>query len=437
MPAPAAAVPAVISGDSSGAGSSPSATPSETRANWHPLWTRPTPDIASVSLSPDGGSIAWVDRAGSIRRMTASDGRTVYRTTALPGINRVVALANGAGILGYARMNPASTTVHLLDGATGSKDTTFGVSGAIWNAAAGTGNRVVVGTGRSLLYVLPIPAGYLPTAGTVAAKPAQPATAISAAMSGTKSGAPAPKTIPALLPPPPQPLKIDSRSIPESLALGSSGEPVALVGTWEDTGIGLWGLDGTSRWLRREDQADRTYDVRLSADGSVAVAVSSRGVHHVDARLHVWNAHTGQLLWSQDLKACDPRVAVNANGSVIAISYERDIDGDGTFNDSAERRLLLFDRVGHRAFPEKGGLFFAPQLVALSADGQRVTVRDDSGMLWTLDNKGRILSRVRLPLDPKTGAPPVVQETISSTDGSMLLVRRGDGQITLFKAVLP
>ena len=394
----------------------PAPTPNgEVRPGWRLLWSRAAPDLVSASLAPDGSSVAWVDNHGSVRRMSGSEGRTLWRTESLKGVNRVLALPerNGAagGVLIYARMNPASPLVGLLDPAMGTnRRASFPVEGAVWSAAvAPGGDHAVVGTGHSLLYVLPLPA------------------AIPATVTGATTTAAPPKI------PSPLPIKVRVQGIPEVVTV-ASGEPVALAGTWQDAGVGAWGLDGMARWRHHEPQADRTYEVHLSADGAVAVAVSSRGPKEEGARLHVWNAHTGQLLWSQDLEASGARALVSADGRFIAVSYLRDVDSDGALNPSSERRLVLFDREGHRAFPEKGGLFFAPELVALSADGQRLTVRDSSGYLWTLDGRGHILSRVRLALDPKTGAPPKIDETIPSADGRFLLLRRGDGVITLFKA---
>ena len=75
---------------------------------------------------------------------------------------------------------------------------------------------------------------------------------------------------------------------------------------------------------------------------------------------------------------------------------------------------------------------------ALGAEGTvyslTVTVTDGVDTLYTLDARGRIVSRLRLPVNPKTGVPPTIRETIATEDGAYLLIRRGDGQISLLKA---
>jgi hypothetical protein len=406
-PAPAVAVPAPDDPLPRAIASAAAAPGTPSRARWQPLWTRPTPDIAFLSLSPDGSTVAWVDGKGSIRRITASDGRTSWQTAPLKGVNRVLALSHSGGVLAYARMNPSAPLVRVFDPVLGAgRVAAYGVEGAVWSAAAAPdADRAVVGTGRSLLYVLPLrrPAPQVAAVGTAAAAPV-------AAM---------------------RPLRLKTPGIPETVAVVSSEgtPPLALAGTWQDTGVCALGLDGSERWRRDEERSDRAYDVLLSANGAVAVAISSRGMKDADARIHVWDARSGKLMWSQDLAASRAKALVSADGRHIAVSYARDVDGDGTVNLASERRVVLFDREGHRVFAEKGGLFFAPELVALAPNGERIIVRDGAGYLWTLDGRGRILSR-----DATFGTTATIQEVLPSADARALLIRRGDGQITLFKA---
>jgi hypothetical protein len=97
-------------------------------------------------------------------------------------------------------------------------------------------------------------------------------------------------------------------------------------------------------------------------------------------------------------------------------------------------KLALFDRDGNRLFGEKGSALFRPRLVALSADGARLTVFGGQGTLYTLDWRGNFLSKLRLETDATTGEAPAVEDTMATPDGRFLLVRRGDDRISLFKA---
>jgi hypothetical protein len=168
------------------------------------------------------------------------------------------------------------------------------------------------------------------------------------------------------------------------------------------------------------------------------VAISSRQPRGQDARLHVWDGRSGRLIWSEILEAGDAHALVSEHGDFIAVSYARpsgEFAADGT--PILLHKVALLDRSGHRLFSDMGGIFFAPELVALSEGAgrtARVTVRDMSGSLWTIDERGRILSRLRPPVNPKTGASPTIRRTLSTPDGTYLLLLRGSGDMTLYKA---
>jgi len=362
------------------------------RPRWRELWTRSAPGVIAVALAPNGTSVAWVDKRGSVRRIVGETGKTLWQTPALKGINRLVVAPQGQ-VLAFSQMNPAAPSVRVLHPQWGAnRALSLPVEGAIWRVAlSGAGDKVLVGTGKSYLYQFSL----APDAVT--------------------------KT----------PKRISIQGIPLSLCAGAS-EAVALFGTWQDNAVGVWGLDGLPRWRYDEREVDRTFEVQLSADGGTAVGVSTRGGKKLEARLHVWDARTGRLLWIEDLGAFDPKVLISRDGSNIAVSCAK----MSSYNTGAtvERKLTMFSREGRRLFADKGGLFFAPELVALSAGGGRITVRDGSGSLWSLDRDGRTVSRMRLARDQRTGEAPVIKEAISSDDGEFLLLQRGDDQISLYKA---
>jgi hypothetical protein len=389
IPTPAVAIPSP-----SGVGAVGSPLPVESgngRSRWQPLWTQPAPDLACLAVASDGSSVVWVDARGSVRRILSSTGKTLWQTPPLPAVNQVRVGTNGA-VLAFSRMNPDSPAVRILDPVAGAlRSALVPVDGAVWDAAlTGDGGKAVVGTGQASFYLIPMrPDAVWPGA-------------------PTKLG-----------------------GIPDSLSI-ASGEPLALFGTWQDGGVSAWGLDRLPRWRRQEREVDRLYSVRLSADGGTAVAVSSQGPRRQNARLTVWDGRAGKLLWIEELDGSDPRVAVSANGRTIAVTYAQ-VSAYNSGN-AVERKVALFDREGRRLFGEKGGVFFSPELVCLSADGARTTVKDAAGNIWTLDSHGRTIARLHAPTDPTTGATPTVRQIVATEGGAFLLVYRGDGNLTLYKA---
>jgi hypothetical protein len=303
-----------------------------------------------------------------------------------------VRVGPSGAVLAFSRLNPAYPAVRILDPIAGAKHSVLvPVDGAVWDVAlTADGSKAVVGTGQAYFYLIPM-----------------------------RSDAVWPG----------QPTKLTG--IPDSLSV-AIGEPLALFGTWQDGGVCAWGLDRMPRWRHQEREADRLYSVKISADGSTAVAASARGPRRQNARLTVWDAHTGKLLWIEDLDGSDPRVAVSANGHTIAVTYAQ-VSMYSSGN-AVERKVMLFDRSGRHLYGEKGGVFFSPELVCLSADGARTTVEDAAGNIWTLDSHGRTVARLHPPSDPTTGAAPTIQQVTATEDGAYLLVYRTDGNLTLYKA---
>lgn len=361
------------------------------RPRWEIVWTRPTPQLAAMDIAADG-SVAWVDRNGSVRGMNAR-GQTLWQSPPLRGVNRLIAVPGGR-VLAYAWLNPMRSSLTVLSPKTAFKrPLSCRVEGAIWNAAVSAdGSRALVGTGQRYVYVFPL------------------STPLADA--------------------PPPGVRWRTPGIPESVAVASA-QSLALVGTWQDPGVWGFGLDGTPRLQHEEAEPDRSYRVCLSRDGKTAVGISAKGPKDTRGRLHVWDTDTGRLLWKLDLEGSQPKALVTRHGQFIAVAYRK--KHAYRVGETVERKLALFDRRGRRLW-EKGGLFFSPQLVALSAMGERLTVMDRGSILYTLDTDGVFISKLRLPVNPKTDAPPTIREVVAAEDGAYLLIRRGDGQITLLKA---
>lgn len=362
------------------------------RPHWETVWTHRAPDLVAMDLA-SGGEVAWVDRKGCVRGMDVR-GRTRLQTAPLAGVNCLVATPPGL-VLAYSRLNPLRPVVTILDPKDGGKrPLACPVEGAVWRVAVSfLGNTALVGTGQRWVYVLPVDRDAQKTARPVA--------------------------------------RWRAPGIPESAALVSE-RPLALLGTWQRSGVSAFSLDGTPRPLQYEDpESDRAHSVCLSADGSTAVATSARGPREAEARVTVWDTENGRRLWSENLEAFRPDALTSHNGQLIAVAYVKALSY--RTGAAVERKLALFDRTGQRLW-EKGKLFFSPRLVAFAADGSRLTVTDGAGAIYTLDARGRFQSKLRLPANPSTGVVPGIRQVIASEDGEWLLIHRGDGQITLLRA---
>jgi WD40 repeat protein len=396
-------VPTPAAADVTPDGSTPTLIPTgNSHLHWEPVWTQPSPHLSDVALAVDGGSVVWVDDTGSVRRIDAQTHRTLWQTDPLPGVNSVRIAPQGT-VLAYSRMNPACTTVRILDATLGPrKSVLLPLQGAVWSAAiTPDGNQAVIGTGNSLLYCFPLRQDAV-FPGAPISLPGIPETVDVAAH---KSG-----------------------------AKGNALDTVALLGTWQDGGVCAWGLDRLPRWRHGEQIPDYSYVVALSQDGSTGAAVAARGPHRESARLHVWDMSTGKLLFIENLHGFDPHIAVSTNGQQIAVTYSRaDGQNEGFAprpNEGIERKVMLFDRTGRHLFEEKGGVFFSPELIGISADGTRVMVRDPQGTIWTLDNHGRTIARLTAP--SKAGQ---LLRVLTTRDGNYMLLYRGDGTLSLYHVV--
>ncbi len=360
------------------------------KPRWTLRWQRPVPALDGFSLASDGSVIAWTDTQGRVRRLDSQTGRQLWRTQPLPGRDGLLA-APGGQVLVWKRFAPQRPEVLILDALLGDAGArTQKAPGAIWSVAvSGDGQTLLVGAGDRTLTRYPL---------------------------GASTAAP-------------QTLRVEG--YPESLAVGDSGEHFA-CGTWLPSGVS--GPKDT--WRHREPDPARWFDLQLSTDGSTLVALSRRGPRRrasaTDARLLVWDAQTGLRLWEQEITGGAARVRVSEDGGVVALSFVA-VSHYST-GDLSERRLSLFARDGKRLSPDRGGSYLAPELVALSASGNRITVLDMDRSLCTLDRAGRTVARLPLPLDPETRQPYSIRASQSSSDGQTLLMHRGDGTLALYQA---
>lgn len=392
MPSRAAAAPLIEPGDG--------------RARWEPLWTRSTPDLAQASISPEGDSVAWMDKKGAVRRLDSQTGKPVWQTPSLPGMTRIFAVSGG-DVLAYAPFDRLRPTIRVLDRAAGEKKgAVCPLDGAIWSVAvANGGSAAFVGTGKGSIYTLTL------------------------RRSAKESFL--------------RPTVWSADGIPESLTSTKDGS-LALVRHWGAGGIGAWhptkptllttaSVPAPPVWLKPETEATRGIELAVSDNGRTAIALSQRGSRGQDSRLDVLDATTGNRLWQLDLNASGAKARVTSDGQFVAVTSAH--MSDYNTGSVLEHKLSYYARDGRKVFGDRGGLYFSPELVALSADGSRITVQSGPGTIFTLDRRGSFKSKLTLPKNAVTGVAPTIRECIATSDGRFLLLIRGDGQITLYRAV--
>ncbi len=376
------------------------------RPRWEPLWTRPAPDLARASVAADGSSVAWIDRKGSVRRLDPLTGRALWQTAPIGGATQVTAVPGG-DVLAYAPMNRLRPTVQVLDRVHGAKKgALYPLDGAVWSVAvANGGSAAFIGTGKGSVYTLPIRR--------------QPQDLFL------------------------RPTVWSAAGIPESLTATEDGS-LTLVSHWGMNGIGAWhptkptllttaSVPVPPIWLKPETEAKRYLTLSVSDNGTTALALSQVGPRRQTARLDVLDAATGNRLWKVDLNASGAKAQVSSDGQFVAVTCAR--MSDYKTGSILEHKLSFYARNGQQVFGERGGLYFSPELVAVSADGSRITVQSGPSTIFTLDRRGNFKSKLTLAKNVNTNTSPTIRECIATSNGRYLLLVRGDGQITYYKAV--
>ncbi|MBC8104691.1 MAG: hypothetical protein H7Z41_19120 [Cytophagales bacterium] len=375
------------------------------KPRWEPLWTRPAPGLTLASVAADGTSVAWIDRKRSVRRLDSVTGNTVWQTEPLPGMSHLVAVPGG-DVLVYSPLNRLRPVIRVLDRNKGAKaGAVYPLNGAVWSvAAAGGGSVAFVGTGQGTIYTLPI---------------------------RRESGEPFLR-----------PTTWTVNGIPEQLVSTADGS-VTFIGGWGNSNLSSWqptrptllttaSVPASSIWQQAKMESFRTEGLCFSGNGTTAVALSSRGRRGEGARLDVFDGVTGNRLWQEDLNGFGAKARVSRDGQFIAVTYAH--LSEYNTGRVTEQKLSLFTREGRKVFGDRGGIYFSPELAALSANGSRITVQSGPSTLFTLDNRGRFKSKLTLPKDPVTGQPLQIRRCVATEDGRFLLMIRGDGLMTLYKA---
>ena len=362
------------------------------------LWSRLVPGFQSAALSPQGELIALSSGAkGAVSlwhwRTQPDHPLWIHPAT---GASSVAVSAAGSFVLAWSALAPAHPDFTILRGEDGATLAHSRLDGAIWDAqlsADGCYAGAVTG-GKSLhLYTL-----------------------------SDQSYAARDKRIH-----PPWSLG----GIGTSLSFTTAGSYL-VTGTWDDSGIACYTLQGAQLWQYPEDAdarrrlADRLFTAQLSGSGRYVLGLSYGNVRGSEPTLYLWRSDGGGTpLWKSDLgeDAFYPTAQITPDGRYVAVSYLRQVvRGDQILS---EHKLCVWDRNGTPLW-ERGGLLFSPTLVALAPDGQRIIVSDGRRSLYALDADGRILTGGQT-------LPGSVRQTVLSANGKTLLVYSGDGTLSLFR----
>lgn len=194
----------------------------------------------------------------------------------------------------------------------------------------------------------------------------------------------------------------------ERLVLATSQEP-SLV---------CYDVNGRFQW-RYEHESDDKYDLCTSTDGKYILGVVSGTQHEPGIKLHLWDTG-GKKLWTKKLDDFDARALISPKSRYVAVSYASFVGSPNS--GMIERKLMVYQTTG-RVLWEKGGLFFGPQLVAISPTGSSIIVSDGERSLYEIDKRGKITSKFTFRA--------TVRKTLSCENGQRVLLYCGDGWLYL------
>lgn len=369
-----------------------SATVSDHAVAWEPVWAADAPELADMAMAPDGGSVVWVAGGGVVRRLSGDTARTLWQTPPYSGMNRVRVNQDGMALV-FSTGRPGRNAVRLLDADQGAGRSALAlVDGTITSAElTQNGDRALIGVSNARVYVLSMQS--------------------SRAVLGN-------------------PIVLPSEPVAVTSFMDATNAPQALCGT--QTGALLtWQLrqEGATPVSLTPPSGQPVARIVSSTDGNLtAVAYAPVGSH--PARLELWDHAEKKRLWSVPLAGVPQRLQMSEDARVISVNFTR------SEADQTERKVTLYDRSGKQLFAERGGLSFSPDVVAISASGDCLTVRDPAGNLWLLDNGGHTVGRLRAPADT-AGRPLHLSRALATPDGRYLLLHYvgalGDGHLMLYR----
>jgi hypothetical protein len=351
------------------------------------VWSEPIVNFRDASLSADGRFIVTVNAQSRVSLWNwAQRPDTPLWTRLARGATQAITTGGDPMVFAYTRLDPTQPYVTLL-GAQGKLIGKSSLKGAIWDACVSAdGLHAAITTGGDLLYLYSLK---------------NPPVRHVQRLSG----------------------------IGTSVVLSSQGKYIT-VGTWDKSGVTGFTDSGQTVWQypetpqQRAALTDRIFTVQADQTGHAVLGTSVTNIHNGDGILYYWYAGNGHPLWQHALgeTALDPEALMSKEGNCVAVTYTQMVThGEQSV---AERRLLVLNAQGTLLW-EKGGLLFAPRLVSVASDGERVTVSDGQSTLYHLDETGRITAPYHFHA--------TIEKTFGTDDGRWLLVYTSDGLLNLLR----
>lgn len=169
------------------------------------------------------------------------------------------------------------------------------------------------------------------------------------------------------------------------------GQEKIVVGTTGDPELICYNLRGGQIWSRKII-TEHQYDLTASRDGKMILGVFAGSLKTQMISINMYTK-TGLPLWRQTIKGYDACALISPDGKQVGISYATTIQSKKT--EMLERRVAVYSTTGELLW-EKGGLFFAPRLVAHSPAQSAVIVTDCENSLYSMDKTGKITSKITL-----------------------------------------
>lgn len=356
-----------------------------------------SPDDAYFTVIGDpAGTISLWRRDGKATIRTTSSGETVadytptqmWRLPLADASNAVVG-PKGTVVIAFAAMDPTRQVITIIDGIHHEKTYRFTLDGAVWGATiSGNGKYAGVVTGGHSLYVFAL------------------------------DGEPHFRRLPLI-------------GAGNSVSISNDGSFLT-SGTWDESGVSCFAVDGRELWHYQDGDGgskpvvNRLFEAQIAQNSSYVLGVSYANVRQSNATLYLWDKSGAlQSHWPHplDVDDSDPQVKISADGSHIALVYaHKMVHGDQSIN---VRQLMLLDRNNNPLWPApKGGPLMQPNLVAISPDGDTITVTDGRSALYNFDADGRISGA-------KMDMTALIDSTVTSGDGRYVLVYTDDGKLTL------
>jgi outer membrane protein assembly factor BamB len=332
-------------------------------------WKRPGSPPVCLAMSAGGTHFGTVDAKGTVQLLNRN-GRLVWKQI-VPDATDIMIAGSGQTLLVYSRLDPVHRDVYFYRG-DGTRLWKHTVEGSVWSGSVSPDGRyAAVTTGDRYVYV------YKPD-------PTRPRY---------------------------RRWRLDG--IGHCVTFTPDSKRI-VVGTWQESGLACYNLEGRFQWRSRHD-TERQYELRNSADGKTILGLLPASQHDPGIELRLWDC-AGKSLWRKQLDGFEAKALVSPGSQYVAISYADFLskEGDGI----VERKVAVYE-VNGRLVWEKGGLFFGPQLAALSPKGSSVIVSDGEKSLYNIDKRGKILSKLTLS--------GTIRKTLSSDDGRRILLYCGDG----------